>query len=142
MAQRTNLVMNDAQATPVSHTFGPTSGDGNLPGWSVIEYEDRAGGILAGYNRIKISTRKATTKLPHQKVVLEVLVPILETVSNSTVSGIAPAPTVAYTCISRMEFVLPARSALQARKDLRTFAATLLQNSEVIKAIETLESPW
>lgn len=142
MASRANIVLADGATTPVNHTFNPNSGDGNVPGVSVISYEDRVGGIQVGFPVISVSTRKPTKQLRNTKIVLTVKNPILETVSNSTVTGIAPAPTVAYDVLARVEFIIPERSGLQARKDLLAYVKNLLANAVVTSAVQDLESPW
>ena len=63
--------------------------------------------------------------------------PIMETVSNNTVAGIAPAPTVSYVSRAFVEFVLPERSSLQNRKDLRKMTALLLNESQMTALVET-----
>lgn len=142
MAARANIVLADGQATPVSHTFGPNSGDGNVPGASVISYEDRSGGIKVGYPVIQITTRPPTRQNRNHKVTLLVKRPVLENVTNSTVSGIAPAPTVSYDVTAKIEFVLPERSTLDVRKDALAYAKNLLANAVVTSAVQDLESPW
>jgi hypothetical protein len=59
-------------------------------------------------------------------------------VSNSTISGIAPAPTLSYVCRSFTEFVMPERAALQNRKDLRKMQANLLADAQIVSMVETL----
>lgn len=142
MAARGNLTINDGQATPVSHTFSPNSGDGNVPGVSVISYEDRVSGIQVGFPTISISTRKPTKANKNYSVKLTVMCPVLENVSNSTVSGIAPAPTVAYEAMSVINFVIPQRSTIAVRKDLLAYVRNCLANAVVTAAIQDLESPW
>jgi hypothetical protein len=142
MASRANISLNDGQATPVAHTFSPNSGDGNVPGVSVISYEDRSSGISVGFPTVSIATRKPSKTLRNTKLTLTVKVPTLEVVSNSTVSGIAPAPTVAYDVVAKVDFVLPERSALAARKDLLAYVRNLLANAVVTSAVQDLEAPW
>lgn len=142
MAARANVVLSDGQSTPVSHTFSPNSGDGNVAGVSTIEYEDRSGGIDVGFPRIAISTRKPDRKNKNRKVTFMVKRPVLENVSNSTVSGIAPAPTVAYDVVFRGEFIIPERSTIDVRKDALAYVKNLLANAVTTSAIQDLESPW
>lgn len=142
MAQRANISLSDGQATPVAHTFNPNSGDGNVPGVSVISYEDRSGGIAVGFPTVTISTRKPSKQNRNYKLSVSVVAPVLEVVSNSTVSGIAPAPQVAYSCIFRGEFVLPERSVIGSRKDLLAYVKNLMANAVVTSAVQDLESPW
>lgn len=142
MAARAVISINDGLATPVAHSFSPCSGDGNVPGTSVIEYEDRVSGINVGFPRISIATRKPSANSKNYKVVVTVKRPVLEVVSNSTVSGIAPAPTNAYDVMFKGEFILPQRSDLVSRKDLLAYTRNLLAHAVITAAIQDLEAPW
>lgn len=142
MAARANIVINDGLTTPVAHTFNPNSGDGNVPNVSIISYEDRIAGIQVGFPTLSIATRKPTKTNRNYKVSVKFTVPVLETVSNSTVSGIAPAPTVAYTALCVCEFIAPERSSLPVRKDLLAYVRNGLANATITAAVQDLESPW
>ncbi len=142
MAARANIVINDGQATPVAHTFNPGSGDGNIAGISVIEYEDRSSGIFVGFPRVHISTRKPSGSNRNRKVIFTVKVPVLENVSNSTVSGIAPAPTIAYENTFKGEFIIPERATIESRKDLLAYTKNLFANAVTTATVQDLDSPW
>jgi len=142
MAARGPIVINDGQATPVAHTFSPNSGDGNVPGVSVIEYEDRSGGISVGFPVVTVSTRKANKQNKNHKLVITTKVPVLETLSGSTLAGIVASPTKAFDLIHREEFIIPERATLANRKDLLAYAKNLLANAVVTSAVHDLESPW
>lgn len=142
MAARANLVINDGLAVPVAHTFNPNSGDGNVPGVSVISYEDRSGGVIVGFPVITVSTRKPSKQLKNHKLVLTIKVPVLDNLTNSTTSGILPAPSVAYDVMAKVEFILPERSTLPSRKDLLAYVKNFLANGLVTSAVHDLESPW
>jgi len=142
MAARGNIVINDGVATPVAHTFSPNSGDGNVPGVSVVEYEDRSGGISVGFPIVSVLTRKATKQNKNHKLTFLVKLPVLETLSGSTLAGIIASPTKAYDLTFRGEFVLPERSVLAGRKDILAYAKNLLAHAVVTAAVQDLESPW
>lgn len=65
--------------------------------------------------------------------------PVLANITNSTVSGVEPAPQLAYVVRSFTEYVLPERSALLNRKNIRKMSAALLGNSQIIAVVENLE---
>lgn len=143
MAAVGNLTINDGQATPVAHTFNPRRvGDGNTTNSMMAEYEDRVGGIVVGFPRISIMMRYPDKNLRSTKVSIKVTRPVLETVSNSTVSGIAPAPTLSYNPLFTAEFILPERSQLADRKDILAYARNFLANAVVTSAVHDLEMPW
>jgi len=136
-----NIVLADAQATPVNHTFVPIGRDKNGVYW----FEDQSAANAIGYWRISldlvkppVATAKQTSEGRTIRAKIALHEPILETVSNSTVSGIAPAPTVSYVPRSFAEFVLPERATLQNRKDLRKMMASLLTEAQVTSVVETL----
>lgn len=136
-----NIVLADAQATPVNHTFVPVGRDKNGVFW----FEDRSQANAVGFWRISIEVTRpsvpaAKTSSDNRagRVKLGLHEPILETVSNSTVSGIAPAPTVSYVPRSFTDFVLPERSSLQNRKDLRKMTQLLIADTQIVDVVENL----
>lgn len=135
-----NIVLADAQATPVAHTFVPVGKIGD-----VFWFEDQSVANAIGYWKISVQgtrppapTSGSSSKDRTFRVKIGLHEPVLETLSNSTVSGILPAPTVSYVPRSFMEFVMPERSSLQNRKDLRKMASLLLADTQVISVVETL----
>jgi hypothetical protein len=64
--------------------------------------------------------------------------PVLETLSNSTVSGITPAPTISYVTRSFTDFVMPERASLQNRKDIRKMHALALAETQITALVESL----
>lgn len=140
MAQAANIVINDGQGTPVAHTFSParTSADYAL-------FEDRAQGIYIGFNKLTFSlTRPSGGNVADRNIKLSIKLetPKLENVTNSTVSGVAPAPTISYRPVVEFRMTLPERCSLQDRKDLQAFVKSLMTNSFVTDAIEKYELPY
>lgn len=136
-----NIVLADAQGTPVNHTFVPIGRDKNGVFW----FEDQSQTNAIGYWRISVELKKPPVAIAKQssegrsnRALIQLMEPILETMSNSTVSGIEPAPTVSYVPRSFAEFVLPERSSLQNRKDIRKMMANLLAEAQVVSVVETL----
>lgn len=143
MAAAANVVINDGQATPVAHTFTPRRiGDGNTNNSMMAEYEDRAGGVVVGFPKVSIMMRYPDKNLRTTKVSIKITRPVLETVSNSTVSGIAPAPTLSYVPMFSGEFVLPERSQLADRKDILAYVKNFLAHAVVTSAVQDLEMPY
>lgn len=138
-----NIVLNDGQTTPVAKTFavrrvGDVGGEGNLAEW-----EDRSSTYYIGYNRIVLETSFPKASRPDTiRMRIRVTTPKMENVTNSTVSGVAPAPRVSYTPMFDGTFVIPTRSSLQDRKDLLAYVRNLLANAQVIAAAEQLDVPF
>lgn len=135
------IVLADAQATPVNHTFDPTGRDSNNVYW----YTDTSQSNAVGYWRISVEAKHPampTAGVSAQgrtyRVKIGLHEPTLETISNNA-AGLTPAPTVAYVARVFVEFVLPERATLQNRKDLRKMIASLLANSQMIDVVEDLE---
>jgi hypothetical protein len=136
-----NIVLADAAGTPVNHTFIPVGRDKNGVFW----FEDQSAANAIGFWKISVELNKPPTPTAQmsssQRTVrarIGLHEPILETVSNNTVSGIAPAPTVSYVPRSISDFIMPERSALLDRKNLRKMKMNLLADAQVIALIENL----
>lgn len=147
MGQATNIVLADAQATPVNHTFIPLGPDPKDP--TTFWWEDQSAANAIGYWRISIQMKrpmpgKAGDDSSQRvcRVVVGLHEPALENVTNSTVSGIAPAPTVSHVPRKFSEYVLPEKSNLLQRQNLRKMGYNLENNQHVIDAVETLVGPW
>jgi hypothetical protein len=138
-----NLAFNDGQATPVSHTFSKRKvGDGDDVNTTVAMWEDRSSGIAVGFNKISQFMRfPGTTKgAPRStKVSVKIQTPVLENVSNSTVTGIAPAPTVAYANLGTIEVVLPERSSSASRADHYAYIKGFVLSDEFKNAVIGLD---
>lgn len=141
MATATAIVLADAQATPVNHTFNPVGLDSKETFWFVDQSQANA----IGYWKISCEINHPANPQPGESSAKRMIrirwglhEPVLETVSNSTISGIAPAPTVAYIPRSFHEFIVPERSALLDRQNLRKMASNLLSNANVVSVVESL----
>ncbi len=131
------ITINDGQATPVAHTFNPV--ESGLP-----MYQENGNTTIPaiGYPEIATSLRKATADNGVNKAMITLKVPVLETVSGSTVGGYAPGPKVAYFLQFKGEVLLPARSTGSQRKDLRVMFANLLTNAQVVALVDSLEKAY
>lgn len=141
MAAIANIVINDGQATPAAHTFAPAKTQADM-----ALLEDRTAGIYIGYNKLTFAlmrpvgaSKEATRNL---KLSIKIETPKLETVSNNTVSGIAPAPTISYRPVVELMVTFPERCSLQDRKDLQAYIKNVLANSFVTDAFEKYELPY
>lgn len=141
MAAAVNIVLADALATPVNHTFVPLGKDANGVFW----FEDQSQSSAIGYWRVSYEMRRpapAKVGSSSQNRVMRFVIglhePVLETLSNSTVSGIVPAPTLSYTPRVFTEYVVPERSSLQNRKDLRKMNYNLQNETQLVAMVESL----
>lgn len=139
MTTAVDIVLADALGTPVNHTYIPLGKDAKGVFW----FEDQSQANNVGYWRISVEQKRPApatagtqSKDRMYRCTIGMHFPVLETVSNSTVSGIAPAPTVAYIPRVFTEFVSPERSALVDRKHARKMHANLLDNAQIIAVVE------
>lgn len=137
-----DIVLADAQATPVNHTFVPIGRDAKGVFWFV----DQSALNAIGFWRISVEEKmpidpnigSASGPSRSYRYTIGLHEPVLETVSNSTVSGIAPAPTVAYIPRVFTDYVLPERGTELDRKNLRKMNANLQGNAQLVTLIEGL----
>jgi hypothetical protein len=134
------IVLPDAQATPVDHTFIPRGPDSNGVWW----FEDQTGASSLGFNLISLQLSRPTgisvgTSAGQRvnRVKIGLHTPVLETLGTND-AGFTPPSTVAYVNRCNVDFILPERDTVQDRKDLRKFMAGLLANSQVVAMVETL----
>jgi hypothetical protein len=144
MTTATDIVLADAQGTPVNHTFVPIGPDSKGLFWFVDQSQANA----IGYWRISVEIKQPAAAIRggtssnderNYRYRLGLHEPVLENVSNSTVTGIEPAPTVAYVPRSFTEYVMPERTTLQNRKDLRKMTSNLSANALLAGIIENLQ---
>lgn len=140
----TNIVIADANTTPVSHTFIPIglNADGEFV------WMDQSQSNPLGYWRVRLSIKRPPPARAGQsssgrsyRVRIELEEPILATLSNSTVSGVLPAPTLAYTPRSIQEYILPEEGTVLDRQNISKMAPLLAQNAQIKAVVETLTAP-
>jgi hypothetical protein len=136
------IALADAQATPVTHTFNPFGLD---PKTGLFTFEDTSAASAIGNWRIKIALKRppapssgVSSKGRVYRATITLEEPVLETLSNSTVSGILPAPQVAYVPRCFIDLVLPERSSLTDRKSLRKMTWNLMNDANVVAVVENL----
>lgn len=144
MSAFANMVIADALATPVNHTFIPVAAREGLFEWQDQSAASNPLGVPVGFNRILASSQiSKDTNAGKGKFALDFrfIMPTLETVSNSTQSGILPAATWGYDCAMFIKFVCSARSTLQNRKDLYKMGPLAFQNAQILDWAQTYQNP-
>lgn len=144
MAAFANMVIADALGTPVNHTFIPVAAKEGLFEWQDQSAASNPLGVPVGFNRILTSgAMSKNTNAGKGAFALDFryIMPTLETVSNSTQSGILPAATWAYDCAMFIKFVVSARSTLQNRKDLYKMGPLAFQNAQILDWCQTYQNP-
>lgn len=138
-----NIVLPDALATPVNHTFIPLGPDKQGTWW----YEDTSAVNSIGTNKISLSISRPVPAAAGQssqgrvsRVKIGIHTPVMETLSSSTISGIPAAPTLAYVNRANLEYIIPERADMQNRKDLLKYSVGLLGNVQVVAMIHDLQN--
>lgn len=142
MAAIANIVLNDALGTPVAHTFAPAKTQSD---YALLE--DRVSGLYIGFNKLTFDLTRPKGQPQNVsnrniRLAIKLETPKMEVVSNNTVSGIQPAPTVSYRPVAELVMTFPDRCSLQDRKDLQKYVLQLLSNSFVTDAVEKYELPY
>lgn len=144
MAAVANIVLADALATPVNHTFIPLGADSNGVWW----FEDQTSSSAIGFGRISMQLVRPPIAAAGKnagertnRVKLGVHIPVLETVGTSD-AGITPPPTVAYVPRFTCEFIMSERTLVQSRRDLRKYAQFLLADTQVVNMVELLQNVY
>lgn len=139
-----NIVIADAQGTPVNHTFIPMGVDTNGTFWWVDQSQANA----LGYWRLAVSLKRpanpkngSSSEGRNYVAKVQLLEPVLANITNSTVSGVAPAPQLAYSTRSYTEFILPEQGALLDRQNISKMTPLALQNVQIKSVIENLLYP-
>lgn len=140
-----NIVLADAQGTPVNHTFTPRGPNAE----GVFRFVDSSATNAIGFWTISAQLKSpplaaagASSAQRVYRASIGLHEPIQETVSNNTVSGIAPAPTVSYVPRAFVEFVMPERASLENRQTLRKMIYNLLAESQMVSMVESLINPY
>lgn len=138
MAIRANITLTDATPiTPVNRVFFPTEQKG-----SVLNWVDRTQAIAVGQNKLSVSQKSSSKDSPTYKISWKLVCPVLAQTSPSTSTGIQPAPTVAYSNLVTLEFVLHERATQQERKDILAQIRDLIDEAIVTNEVENLDLIW
>lgn len=138
MAALANIVLADAQGSPVNHTFAPVPMGNGVQGW-----EDSSATVYSGYNRITASIRRpkpntsaATVGTRNIHVALKIELPTM-----TTVTDLNPDPVVRFKDYVNIDFSTPENGLLITRKNARKFLANLMANQQIIDLFEQLTMP-
>lgn len=140
MAIATDIVLADAQATPVNHTFVPQGRDKD----GFYYFEDQSAPSPLGWWKFGIALTKpvptaagASADGAAARVKVKILLPVLESLGTND-AGLTPPPTIAYVPAFHGEFISSMRAGSLDRKNVRKLAYNLLGNAQVIAVVENL----
>lgn len=125
------IILADGQSTPVNHNFDLVKVDQK----GIAKFTDRSSGIAIGFPVLTHLLEEPSKTAKSYKVSGRVALPILETISNGSASGYAPAPQLAYTLFSEVRCTLPERSSMADRKNLIAYTRSYVNSSEFASAV-------
>jgi len=134
MAALANMTIADALGTPVNHTFVAIGYDSKgVALWQDQTSADNPSGVPDGFSNYQASSSLVLQPGGQGRFILDSRFnkPSLETVSNSTASGILPAAQKAYDSSVFIKCVFSARSTLQNRLDAVKMAVLCFQNTQM-----------
>lgn len=129
MGAITTIVVPDAAATPVNHTFNPVKVDGDT-----AYLTEQSSTSSLGYWPLQL-TQRAPLAGQTEKVYRTKLSLAMPIVYNETINGVT-RPSLGYTLRGTVEFVTPADSVLQNRKDFRKIVVGIMNSSSFIDMSE------
>lgn len=133
MGAITTIVVPDAAATPVNHTFNPVKVDGDT-----AYLAEQSSTSSLGYWPLAL-TQRAPLAGQSEKVYRTKLSLAMPIVYNETINGIT-RPTLGYTMRANIEFITPADSVLQNRKDFRKILVGIMNSQSFIDMTENQQN--
>lgn len=127
-----SINLTDGQATPVNHAFSPASnGRNGIARWVDKEHN---GGIALGFSTLDFSVREPATPTGVTRVKLNLALPIVDTTSV--------VPSLVGTIRGNVEFIFPAASTTQHRKDARAMVANALDLAKLGDNVWDVQTPY
>lgn len=134
MSAIANIVVPDAAATPVSHTFVPQKVEGNTARWT-----EKSATVPAGYWTLAGSLRDQVNGGKTYRHTLEFNVPKLKTYTDPGGNNLT---VLDYVHRCKIELILPDLGTLQDRKDFRKLIVGILGDAQFVDMIENLNHSY
>lgn len=134
MSAIANIVVADAATTPVNHTFVPQKVSGDLAIWN-----EKSASTPQGYWELTSKMTDPTGNGTVYRIKVGFSYPVLK--SYTDLSGNA-VTAVDYTLRVNAEFIIPLRSILQNRKDVRKMFVGILNDAQFTDMIEQLNHAY
>lgn len=127
-----SIVVPDAAATPVNHTFVPQNIEGNTARWT----EKTTATIPMGFWQLDSTLREPVNGGKAYRYTLNLGIPKLKTYTD--ING-NPVTIVDYIHRAQVVLLLPENGTLQDRKDLRKLLVGLLNDASQSSQVESLD---
>lgn len=130
------LTLTDAAGTPVNRSFNSTESSPALTVWKDFATN---GGYPVGAGVASLSVKENGNGVT--RVTGKLVLPTLEGVAGDDEGGFTPPPTKAFEALGEFSFVLPNRTSLQNRKDLKAMLLDFIGDAIVTAAVESYVHP-
>lgn len=101
-------------------------------GYLVSAYQERGAATPLGYSDLVIRSKPAAGNLAIQRLNMKLVIPTLETLSTSSVSGYVSAPSVAYTNEAGLSAMLPTRGTPAEKWELHARMVSAFSNAVIL----------
>lgn len=125
MSAQANIVAYDGASTPVSHTLVPiSSAKDPQTGEDVASWREGLTSV-PDYAQVRCTSRAKKSKTGVWRVVIQVEVPVMESISGQNSAGYTAAPKVAYTNTVQVVGFFHERSTIAERRLARQLAVNI-----------------
>lgn len=131
-----SISLQDGKGTPETHVFNPKA---VLP--PLYKRDGVIGQPAAAWESAAVKVRLAQGTQPNI-IDLDLQIPVMEQTTGGTSSGYVAPPRVAHVMKFKGSFYLDNRTDSAGRKDLRVLVRNLLNDPQIISAIEAFEQPY
>lgn len=144
MPQYSTLTLGDGQAPTVNHAYTVQSVKPDL-----ISFSEKQSGVpFIGWPELVIRHRapiiqrgrKTADGVFREEFTLKI--PVMDTTSPSTASGVQPVPTVGFVNQVKVTFLVSERATDQQKKDLRALVVSVINSASVRTQVENSEGIW
>ncbi len=139
MSAQANIVLTDAESTPVNHTFNPKGAKSVADGKSVAVWRDQSLGSEVGYATITEHHAPSNANgMSKFRYVIDV--PVLEQAGSG--GTFVPPPTKAFSTVATIEIWAHARASEQQLKNIVAYVKDFTAEAYFENAITKREPAW
>lgn len=119
-----------ASATVTYNPMFASQKDAN--GYLVSQYQERSAATPLGYSDLWVRSKPAAGNLAIQRLNAKLVIPTLETLSTSSVSGYVSKPSIAYTNEVSISAMLPTRGTPAEKWELHARMVSAFGNAVIL----------
>lgn len=143
MAAAANIILTDAESTPVNRAFIPARVTGDF-----AQYEYRDADQYIGYDKLSLQLVRPSGPIVegtnrNLKLHVKLETPLMKTLSTGTTStGYTAAPAVDYRLVAEVKLTCPEQCSLQDRMNLHAMIVDALGEAAVGALVYNYEMPY